>query len=151
MKNVKKILAPTDLSKLSRVSVRKAMELGAESGAEVIVYHVVDVADDQVLLQPKLSKPARLVPHRQQLLREFIRDCCAEFVGKAKHREVVEAGTPIRRILQRADREAIDLIVISTHGRTGLDRYMVGSVTEKVVARSPCPVLSIHPREKRRA
>ena len=150
MKNIKKILAPTDLSKLSRVSVQKAMELGVESGAEVIVYHVIDATDDQVLFQPGLNKPARLVPHRRQLLSEFVRDSCAQFVGKLKHREVVEVGTPIKRILQRAEREAVDLIVISTHGRTGLDHFMVGSVTEKVVARSPCPVLSIHPREKRR-
>jgi nucleotide-binding universal stress UspA family protein len=63
-------------------------------------------------------------------------------------RQKIELGNPYSNIADLAEREAVDLIVMSTHGRTGLDHILLGSVTEKVIAHAPCPVLAI-PAPKR--
>jgi nucleotide-binding universal stress UspA family protein len=70
-------------------------------------------------------------------------------IGKVRITESVEAGVPHLLIVQKAEEENADLIVMSTHGRTGFEQLMLGSVTAKVVARAGCPVLSIRPRNKR--
>jgi nucleotide-binding universal stress UspA family protein len=58
-------------------------------------------------------------------------------------RQKVELGTAYSNITDLAEREAVDMIIMSTHGRTGLDHILLGSVTEKVIAHAPCPVLAI--------
>jgi nucleotide-binding universal stress UspA family protein len=59
--------------------------------------------------------------------------------------EIVEAGVPYNKIVEKAQSENADLIVMSTHGRTGFQQVLLGSVTAKVVARAGCPVLSMRP------
>jgi nucleotide-binding universal stress UspA family protein len=59
--------------------------------------------------------------------------------------EIVEAGVPYNKIVAKAQSESADLIVMSTHGRTGFQQVLLGSVTAKVVARAGCPVLSMRP------
>jgi len=142
---IEKILAPTDLSKLSRAGVRYAMDMALEQGAEVIVYHVISEDGDWFDKDDELNPARALVPKQKQRLAEFIKENCAEFVGKVKIHEIVEIGVPYKAIVQKADEERADLIIISTHGRTGLEQVMVGSVTARVVARATCPVLSIRP------
>jgi len=142
---IEKILAPTDLSTLSRAGVRYAMDMALEQGAEVIVYHVISEDGDWFDKDDELNPARALVPKQKQRLAEFIKENCAEFVGKVKIHEIVEIGVPYKAIVQKADEERADLIIISTHGRTGLEQVMVGSVTARVVARATCPVLSIRP------
>jgi len=142
---IEKILAPTDLSTLSRAGVRYAMDIALEQGAEVIVYHVISEDGDWFDKDDELNPARALVPKQKQRLAEFIKENCAEFVGKVKIHEIVEIGVPYKAIVQKADEERADLIIISTHGRTGLEQVMVGSVTARVVARATCPVLSIRP------
>jgi nucleotide-binding universal stress UspA family protein len=69
----------------------------------------------------------------------------AELTNKLAVVELVEAGVPYNRIVDKAKQEHADLIVMSTHGRTGFEQVLLGSVTAKVVARAICPVLSIRP------
>lgn len=57
----------------------------------------------------------------------------------------VEVGSPAEKILELANKEKVDLIIMGAHGRKGLDRAIFGSVADKVVAGAPCPVLTIHP------
>jgi nucleotide-binding universal stress UspA family protein len=85
------------------------------------------------------------VPQLKERLHEFIRENFADMVGKVSITEVVEAGVPYHKIIAKAEEEKADLIVMSTHGRTGFEQFMLGSVTAKVVARAGCPVLSIRP------
>jgi nucleotide-binding universal stress UspA family protein len=66
-------------------------------------------------------------------------------------RQKVEIGSPATNILEEAERESSDLIVMSTHGRTGLAHMLMGSVTEQVVRNACCPVFSIHPPQPRKA
>ncbi|HEY7553408.1 MAG TPA: universal stress protein [Candidatus Binatia bacterium] len=150
MPKFKKIVASTDLSKLSLVGVRYAMELGREQEGTVILCHVIDSEGEWFGGRDDLNPAGALLPRQKQRLVEFIKDNCADLLGKVEVRQVVDLGVPYKKIIERAEKEAADLIVISTHGRTGLDQFMVGSVAQRVVARAPCPVLSIRPNERRR-
>jgi nucleotide-binding universal stress UspA family protein len=140
-----KIIAPTDLSKLSRAALYYAMDMALAQNAEVLVYHVISEDGDWFDKDDTLNPANALVPKQRQRLAEFVKENCAEYIGKVRHLEVVEVGVPYKEIVRKAEEEKADLIVMSTHGRTGLEQVMLGSVTAKVVARASCPVLSIRP------
>jgi nucleotide-binding universal stress UspA family protein len=140
-----KIIAPTDLSNLSQSALRYAMQLALEQGAEVIVYNVISEDGEWFDKNDELNPVKALVPQQRQRLAEFVKESCAEFLDQLKVKEVVEVGVPYRDIVRKAADENADLIVMSTHGRTGLEQVMLGSVTAKVVARATCPVLSLRP------
>lgn len=150
MPKFKKIIASTDLSQLSLVGVRYAMEIGRDQGAMVILYHVIDSEGEWFRGRDDLNPAAALMPRQKQRLVEFIKENCGDLLGKVEARQIVDLGVPHKKIVEMAEREGADLIVISTHGRTGLDQFMVGSVAQRVVARAPCPVLSIRPTDRRR-
>ena len=152
MDQVKKILAPTDLSGLSQVGVRYALNLAKNIDAEVTVYHVVDY-DTLIRYGQKSTAPSSFQPpdhffleRYQTALSQFLKDHVSDLTPGVKVSEKVELGTPDKSIVELAKSEGYDLIVMSTHGKTGL-RMTVGSVTEKVVRTAPCPVLSIRPQE----
>jgi universal stress protein A len=65
--------------------------------------------------------------------------------AKIEVTRAVVTGSPFRKIIETAEAEHVDLIVMATHGRTGLSHLMVGSVAERVVRTAPCPVLAIRP------
>lgn len=148
---VKKILATTDLSKLSRIAVRHALEMALAEGAEVIVYHVISEDSDWLDKNDALNPARALLPKQKQRLVEFIKENFAEFLGKVKIRQIVEVGVPYKEIVRKAEEERADMIVMSTHGRTGMAQFMLGSVTQKVVAHAACPVLSLRPPKMRSA
>ena len=143
MTQLKKIFAPTDLSKLSRPALRYALELALERSAAVIVYHVISEDSDWLGSDDRLNPANALLPQERERLHAFMTEHFADLMDKVELTEIVEAGVPYNKIVEKAHSEHADLIVMSTHGRTGLDHMLMGSVTEKVVARAPCPVLSI--------
>jgi nucleotide-binding universal stress UspA family protein len=69
--------------------------------------------------------------------------------GGVAARSVLPVGVPHREIVKAAEKERADLLVIGTHGRTGLDRVLLGSIAERVVRLAPCPVLTVRPRPGR--
>lgn len=140
-----KILAPTDLSKLSRAAVRYALEMGRDRNAAVIVYNVINEEGAWFDKDDRLNPASALLPQQKERLHEFLRDNFADLLGRVEVTELVGAGVPYNKIVQTAEEEKVDLIVMSTHGRTGFEQVLLGSVTAKVVARAPCPVLSIRP------
>ncbi len=144
-----KLIVPTNLSKLSHAAVRYAMELALTQGAEVIIYHVISEDGDWFSQDDKLNPASALLPRQKQRLAEFVKETCADFLGKVKVEEVVEVGVPYNKIVKKAEDEEADVIVMATHGRTGVEQMMIGSVTAKVVARATCPVLSIRPTDRR--
>ncbi len=75
-----------------------------------------------------------------------MRGAFPELISKVKIRQEVGVGTPHERIVERAEKKDVDMIVMSTHGRTALAHMFIGSVTEQVVRRSVCPVLSVRPQ-----
>ena len=157
MDNIKKILAPTDFSELSQAGVRHALELAKAFGAEVTVYHVVSSAE--LMEYPKETvegldeHPLHTLRHPletyQQVMSRFLKKHFSDLIPGVKIREKVELGAPDKNIVSLAEQEGSDMIVMSTHGRTGLSHILVGSVTEKVVRQAHCPVFSIHPKLKK--
>jgi nucleotide-binding universal stress UspA family protein len=148
MKKLEKILAPTDLSELSLVGLRAAFELAHESGCKVIVYHVLCL-DEFVrfqLLHVKQALLEKLLNKHRILLANFIEEHFSDLLPIEGLELIVEVGSPDENIVEKVNEENVDLIVISTHGRTGLSHMLTGSVTENVVRKSPCPVLSIRPQ-----
>lgn len=149
MNKIKKILAPTDLSDLSRTGVRHALEMARSLGAEVIVYHVISYEEVNLPYEGFYTESLTkwLPQERKKLLSEFLRDNFADMISKVEIKQEVEVGVPYQRIVEKAVKEGVELVVISTHGRTGLLHMLIGSVTEKVVRHAPCPVFSIRPAQ----
>ncbi len=148
MSKVKKILAPTDYSDLSCVGLRRAFETAHESGAELIVLHVIDMSNDWFGKHENLGPARTLMAEQTEFLDKFLREKFGELMNLVEVRQKVELGAAHVNIADLAGREAVDLVIMSTHGRTGLDHILLGSVTEKVIAHAPCPVLAI-PAPKR--
>ncbi len=148
MAKLRKILAPTDFSELSKLGVRHALEMARDTGAEVIVYFAIDLGGDW------MEKPPQIVPYHDMLedtrkqLDKFVAENFADLIDLVEVRKVVEFGAPAKNIVEEADSEGVDMIVMSTHGRTGLSHIILGSITEKVVARAHCPVLVVPRRER---
>lgn len=158
MDNIKKILAPTDLSKLSEAGVRYALNLARTVGAEVTIYHAVNhdelmqySKEEGLLTNYALRSPVKLLERYQLALTRFLKGHFPDLLPLIKTREKVQFGRPHKSIVEEAKKEGADLIVMSTHGRTGLSHMFIGSVTEKVVRHAPCPVLSIHPQPEEKA
>ena len=160
MNKAKKILAPTDLSELSQAGVRYALEMARAEGAELLIYHVVgpeeatpyfyEVGSDEYPSAVEYRPVSEIVEERRRVLAKFLRENFGDVVPNVKIRQEVEVGGPYRKIVEKAVKEGADLIVMSTHGRTGLLHLLIGSVTEKVVRHAACPVLSVRPKETRK-
>ena len=142
---IRKILAPTDLSKLSRPALRYALELALERSVPVIAYNVISEDSEWIGSDDRHNPANALLPQQKERLHTFMMENFADLIDKVEVIEVVEAGVPYNKIVEKAHNEQADLIVMSTHGRTGFEQILLGSVTAKVVARASCPVLSIRP------
>ncbi len=135
----KKILCPTDFSVASQLAARVAAELAARDHGELRLVHVVEVepppTDPNVVMEvPEYERTLHADAQLDELAACFQNLTVTTIVGHG------DAGDEIVRI---ARDEAVDLIVMSTHGRTGLDRVVFGSVAEKVVRHAHRPVLTI--------
>ena len=150
MKKIKKILAPTDLSELSKVGVRYALEMAESEGAEVVVFYVSDYAEalpssftEQVSIHPRFETVDKFINNHKKKIHEFLVKNFSDLVTKVKVHPEADVGVDYKKIVERAEKECADIIVMSTHGRTGFGHMLIGSVTEQVVRRSGCPVLSV--------
>jgi len=142
MKKVEKILAPTDLSEISRIGLSYAFDLARGWGAELTVYHVTDAAE---LANYKAASLQDLIEKRTKALAQYLSDHFAELLPLVELRTQVDIGSAADLIVAEAEKQGSDLIVMSTHGRTGLAHILMGSVTEHVVRNANCPVFSVHP------
>ena len=139
MAMLKRILAPTDFSELSVRGVRYACQLAKEVGAEVTILNVVTVDESGI--------NKREMGEHKQRLDEFVAKNVADVSANLRISKLVDAGQAYFAIVDCAENERIDLIVISSHGRSGLSRMLIGSVTDKVLRGASCPVLVV-PLEK---
>jgi len=138
-----RILAPTDGSAFSQKAVSYARELAQQFGAEL---HVLRVTDDEEKALEQYAVTGVIDASQPQ---DDYNRWVAELVGEAgdvRRVEAVRVATGIPEpILRYAKHNDIDLIVMATHGRTGLTHLLLGSVAEKVVRAAPCPVLTLRP------
>ena len=112
MKKIQKVLAPTDMSQLSCVGVRYALEMAKELNAEVIVYHVVPVGEDWFSGYEKLGPARNLLANEEAALDKFLTEKFADDMKLMEIRQKVEFGAPHTSIVEMAEREGCDIIVM---------------------------------------
>jgi nucleotide-binding universal stress UspA family protein len=138
MLSIRTILHPTDFSAYSDYAFRLACSLARDYGARLTVLHVAEpamaFAAEGVLMLPSVAEPQMLRERLDQLQP-------ADPKVQVEHRLV--EGDAATEILQVAEATKCDMIVLGTHGRTGLGRFLMGSVAEQVVRRARCPVLTV--------
>jgi nucleotide-binding universal stress UspA family protein len=152
---INKILYPTDFSEASEAALPMLRDLAKRYGAEVHVLHVVDLhseflMDGGYMVPLLISYPVeeeQLSEFARKRLDEFVRDHLPDMQESVK--KVIALGRPFAEIVQYAQEQGIDLIVISTHGHSALGSVLLGSVAEKVVHKAHCAVLTVrHPDHK---
>jgi len=144
---LKKILVPIDFSDCSKKALKYALPLAKQHGATITLFYVVPglpqaVGDYGTADYPTLEADLRATAEKEldQLL-------VHELGGKVPGETVVGSGSPSISIIELAKNMPADIIIISTHGRTGLKHVLLGSVAEHVVRHAPCPVLVVRERE----
>jgi nucleotide-binding universal stress UspA family protein len=152
MIKLERILFPFDFSEPSLHGLRYARSFAEAHGAELHVLHVLDEACQYWMALGPNSVPVGPPPEemlaatRREMdafVQEHLRD--AGFPVKTE----ILLGRPFLEIIRYAREQQIDLIVLGTHGRSGLKHVLLGSVAERVVRKAPCPVLTIrHPEHE---
>lgn len=155
---IRKILVPTDFSACAEEALDYALELARALGASVEVCHCGPTPDYHVpaLVSPAMRTAAADLVAQLAAMTEASRHELDDLIA----RRSATAGAPLsgcsvdgdpdEGITRRAAEGGADLIVIGSHGRRGLSRVLLGSVTERVVRHAPCPVLVVHPRKPER-
>ena len=145
MIKIKKILAPTDFSPSSESAIDYAETFAKRFEAEIVLIHVIEspaysVTDTLILVNHEAALKATA-----EALMENLYKACLEKGLSATTRVI--SGTPYREIIKEAEAEKVDLIIMGTHGRTGVERLLLGSVAEKVVRLAAAPVLTVRSPE----
>ena len=149
-----KILAPTDFSDDSKNALAYAIAIAQKFGSEIIVEHVDQPLSPVMIgdLSPGLDmSTVNRIAEEQRLmaLKELDQEIARLREAGIKARSLMRVGAPFLEIINAAQSEGVDLIVMGTHGRTGLAHVLMGSVAERVVNKAPCPVLTVrHPDRK---
>ena len=139
-----KILLPTDFSDCSAEAAKVARLLADRFGSRITVLHVLD---EPAALDPMFrgDVPLELLRGRMEKFAQESMDAftAAHFSGFANFDTMLASGIPYREVIRKARERGAGLIVIGTHGRTGVEHVIFGSTAEKVVRNAPCPVLSV--------
>jgi nucleotide-binding universal stress UspA family protein len=144
---LKRILYPVELTTPTHHGLTAAAELAGRSGAELLLAHAIDFP------YPYMSQVAisfdveSYYEEMEAAVRKRLDDLIARLGPALTTRIVILRGSPAARIVELAEQESVDLIVMPTHARRGFERLLVGSVTEKVARMSEIPVLTIPPTD----
>lgn len=141
--NIRRILVPTDFSEISAQAFTYAEELARQYSAEIHLLHVLEKNPPILLIRTfdmtNESAAQKIENDAKNLLSEFRNRFSKDIIVK----EVILRGNDFEEIVEYAEKNNIDLIVIATHGRTGVLHTLLGSVAEKVIRYSKVPVLVI--------
>ncbi len=143
---IKRVLVPVDFSGDSLNALAYARELVKPFKAEVVLVHVVEpiyyaAPADMYMTSPNL---ASIIEEQQQVAAQQLKRLAGDLEKKGHRvRTVLKNGSPAQVIIDTAERTAADLIIMATHGHTGLAHLFMGSVAEKVVRTAACPVLTV--------
>ena len=146
MKRITRILVPTDFSATSDVAVDYAVTLAKTFAASLHLLHVVEdrfiggAAGAELYMTSVPALTAQLVDEAATKLARVLPS--ADYLRLTVTSEV-GVGTPAATIIATAEKQECDLVVMGTHGRSGMSHLLLGSVAEKVVRQAPCPVLTV--------
>jgi nucleotide-binding universal stress UspA family protein len=144
---LKKILVPIDFSKCSLKAITYAVAFARQFGAEISLLYVVQpyyVPGDYAGGLDYAALEKEIEENSDRRLNELAK----KVIGtKAKYKVLLQVGRPVDEITRCAEELNTDLIIISTHGHTGLKHVVLGSTAENVVRHAPCPVLTVRVEE----
>lgn len=142
---IKRMLVPVDFSTHSLEALAYARRLAQRLGADLLLLHV---AEPVYLAEPNVVSAdlTTLLDEQIRIANEQLARISADLRKEGRRvRTLVECGVPAQVIVETADNTGTDLIVLATHGRTGLSHMLIGSVAERVVRMARCPVLTVRP------
>lgn len=142
--SIKKVLVPVDFSDYSKSSLKYAVNFAKHFGAELYLIYVVE----PMVYPPDFSMGQIAIPSidvelDKRASEELNNLGKKEIPQDIKSKMIVKTGKPFVEIIEAAAEEDIDLIIIATHGHTGIEHVLFGSTAEKVVRKAPCPVLTL--------
>jgi nucleotide-binding universal stress UspA family protein len=142
--DIKKILIPIDFSDYSKGALKYAVNFSNFFKAELILIYVVE----PVIYPPDFSMGQIAIPSMNtewntRANEELNKLAKTEIPPEIKVSVLVKTGKPFVEIIETAQEENVDLIIIATHGHTGMEHILFGSTAEKVVRKAPCPVLTL--------
>ncbi len=142
--DIKKILVPIDFSDYSKSSLKYAINFVKQFHAELFLIYVVE----PVIYPPDFSMGQIAIPSvdldmDKRAAEELNKLAQKEIPEEIKVHNIVKTGKPFLEIIDTAAEEDIDLIIIASHGHTGVEHLLFGSTAEKVVRKAPCPVLTL--------
>jgi len=137
-----RILIPTDGSETSERAAEHGVKLAKVTGAEVIYLYVIDISSFSGIPTEAIWENMRgLLEEEGRSSLSKVEDIAKE--NGVKVESIVKEGIPSEDISKTAEEKQVDVIVMGTAGRSGLDKLLLGSVTEKIIRTAPCPVLVI--------
>ena len=143
---IRRILVPVDFSEHSQKALRYALAFAAQFGAEVALVHIVEqMVYPGDWMYPPLAVTDFASEKREQVLAKL--RALDEGSG-VKTQHIVRLGRAWQEVVEIAREMKSDMIILATHGYTGLKHALLGSVAEKIVRHAPCPVLSVRPDER---
>ena len=150
MVEIRTILVTTDFSDLAREAYRWGVFLARSSGARVVLAHVIEEEVAAAVpmfvggVQPDVFDFARFREEARKAATTALERVVEEFRRENVRAEaVLRSGRPFVEIVRLARELPADLVVMGTHGRSGIRHALIGSVAERVVRKSPCPVLTV--------
>lgn len=149
---LKKILVPVDFSDCAMEALEYAGAFAKRLGARLVVLYVVEPV--YYATPSELYGPASNVALLLEEQRKVGAQQLAQIAARLRRRGIpaktaLHSGTPYQVIAEVAEKEKADLIVLGTHGRTGISHFVMGSVAERVVRSAPCPVLTVRLQPER--
>ncbi|NOY52266.1 MAG: universal stress protein [Deltaproteobacteria bacterium] len=148
MSFIKRILIPTDGSEYSHYALEYAVNLCRALQAEVVLVSIVDIRYEMYDAYSEVHAATQM----EELIREQVTKAldqhAAEIINQGVSvKKIMKIGDVIHELLEVIREEHVDLVVVGTHGRKGLSRFLLGSTTEKLVRSASCPVLTVRPPE----
>lgn len=143
---IQTILVPIDFDETSDHALKTAAELAAKLGASLIVLHTVEVAPYAYAYFGAALPPPDMLSSLEAAARRSLDEKLATLRTTAPSaKAVLTTGVPWRQVLAGIEELKPDLVVLGTHARRGFDRFLLGSVAEKIVRTSPVPVMTVPP------
>ncbi|MDR3625519.1 MAG: universal stress protein [Ignavibacteriaceae bacterium] len=139
---IKKILVPIDFSDYSKRALKYAVNFAKKFNAQLFLIYVVE----PIIYPPDFSMGQIAIPSvdlemDKRAFEELNKLAEKEIPAELIANTIVKTGKPFIEIIETASEENIDIVIIATHGHTGMEHILFGSTAEKVVRKAPCPVL----------
>ncbi len=145
----KRICCPIDFSDASRAAMEVASDLARRFDAELVLLHAYPIPgytfpDGSIVASPRMMQ--ELADQAEKHLADWQKEAAG--LGAPRVSTAKAIGEPAGEIVGYAAEQGMDLLVLGTHGRTGLEHALMGSIAERVVRKARCPVLTVHPSGK---